>query len=103
MQLAVYKTIVQCKEIARLIRSDGGAAAGPGGRRVLSSITALKKLCNHPKLIFEAIRAGQTAEKVRLTSATHCAADSATHYCQTAEKVQLTSATHYCHTLLTHN
>ena len=46
-----------------MCRAVGGSAAasaaasGAGGRRVLASITALKKLCNHPRLIFDAIRA----------------------------------------------
>ena len=38
--------------------------AGKKSARVLSAITALKKLCNHPKLIYDTIhgRAGEAAE-----------------------------------------
>lgn len=59
--------VEQSKEIARLCRAAGGSAAvaaaasGAGGRRVLASITALKKLCNHPRLIYDAIRANAAA------------------------------------------
>ncbi len=45
LQSDLYNTICQSKEVKALLKSGGG-----GGCTVLSSITALKKLCNHPKV-----------------------------------------------------
>jgi SNF2 family DNA or RNA helicase len=45
LQADLYNTICQSKEVKALLKSGVG-----GGCTVLSSITALKKLCNHPKV-----------------------------------------------------
>ena len=46
MQSSIYKHFLHSKEVSSIL--TGGKAAG-----VLSSITALKKLCNHPRLIWD--------------------------------------------------
>ncbi len=45
-QINIYKHFLHSKEVSSIL--TGGKAAG-----VLSSITALKKLCNHPRLIWD--------------------------------------------------
>jgi SNF2 family DNA or RNA helicase len=45
LQADLYNTICQSKDVKALLKSGVG-----GGCTVLSSITALKKLCNHPKV-----------------------------------------------------
>ena len=37
--------------------------AGKKSARVLSAITSLKKLCNHPKLIFDSMHGAEIKEK----------------------------------------
>ena len=46
LQTSIYKHFLHSKEVSSIL--TGGKAAG-----VLSSITALKKLCNHPRLIWD--------------------------------------------------
>ena len=50
LQSDLYTRICQSKEVKALLKSGSG-----GGCTVLSSITALKKLCNHPKVRFIAL------------------------------------------------
>lgn len=47
IQLRLYRHFLKSKAMRMLM--DGRQS------RVLSSITALKKLCNHPKLIYDAV------------------------------------------------
>jgi len=49
MQRGMYCHFLESKAAARLLN------AGKGGTNMLSAITSLKKLCNHPKLIYDAI------------------------------------------------
>ncbi|GJP32970.1 hypothetical protein CLOM_g17541 [Closterium sp. NIES-68] len=51
LQRQLYQRFIHSKNV-RMALEDGRKA------RVLASITALKKLCNHPKLIYDSIRAG---------------------------------------------
>ena len=55
LQQQLYKTITESKDVLRMCKT------GKATKMVLSTITALKKLCNHPKLIYDAIRASSTA------------------------------------------
>lgn len=56
LQQTLYNTICQSKDVLRMCKGTGKST-----KMVLSSITALKKLCNHPKLIHDALRAQQSA------------------------------------------
>jgi DNA repair and recombination protein RAD54 and RAD54-like protein len=53
MQQDVYNHFVKSKGAANM------AKTGKGGTKVLAAITALKKLCNHPKLIYDVIHSKQ--------------------------------------------
>jgi DNA repair and recombination RAD54-like protein len=55
MQLEIYDSICNSKEVAKVVQ-EGEELEGKGGKMVLSCITSLKKLCNHPRLIWDAIR-----------------------------------------------
>lgn len=49
LQRSVYNHFVESKAAARMLNQ------GKGGTKVLGAITALKKLCNHPKLVYDAL------------------------------------------------
>ena len=49
LQRQVYNHFVESKVAARMLNQ------GKGGTKVLGAITALKKLCNHPKLVYDAL------------------------------------------------
>jgi DNA repair and recombination protein RAD54 and RAD54-like protein len=49
LQRDLYNHFLESKAAARLLNQ------GKGGTKVLGAITALKKLCNHPKLIYDVI------------------------------------------------
>lgn len=53
MQRALYCHFLESKAAARLLNS------GKGGTNILSALTSLKKLCNHPKLIYDAVHSQQ--------------------------------------------
>jgi DNA repair and recombination protein RAD54 and RAD54-like protein len=53
MQQNLYNHFLESKAAARLLNQ------GKGGTKVLGAITALKKLCNHPKLIYDVIHSKQ--------------------------------------------
>ena len=55
LQQNLYTAICQSKDVMRMCKT------GKATKMVLSNITALKKLCNHPKLIHDAIRAAASA------------------------------------------
>jgi hypothetical protein len=57
LQQLLYEHFLQSKATRKLL--NGKATAG-----VLSAITSLKKLCNHPKLIYDAINSSAKVEKV---------------------------------------
>ena len=54
LQMRLYDQLLKSKEVKRMVKGEDGA----GGTRtdVLPLITALRKLCNHPKLIHDEIR-----------------------------------------------
>ena len=60
LQIALYTHFINSKAVRRMLSSDGDGD-GDGGKsarpQVLPLITALKKLCNHPKLIYDVMRA----------------------------------------------
>lgn len=49
LQRSIYNHFIESKAAARLLNQ------GKGGTKVLGAITALKKLCNHPKLVYDVI------------------------------------------------
>jgi DNA repair and recombination RAD54-like protein len=49
LQQSIYNHFIESKAAARLLNQ------GKGGTKVLGAITALKKLCNHPKLVYDVI------------------------------------------------
>ena len=54
LQQRVYQEFIRSAAARRMLQAaESGTTAGSA--RVLSAITALKKLCNHPKLIYDAI------------------------------------------------
>lgn len=64
LQQTLYQTICQSKDVLRLCKGTGKST-----KMVLSSITALKKLCNHPKLIYDALRAQQAGNTTEPSAA----------------------------------
>ena len=64
LQQTLYQTICQSKDVLRLCKGTGKST-----KMVLSSITALKKLCNHPKLIYDALRAQQAGHSAEPSAA----------------------------------
>lgn len=64
MQQDLYNHFLESKATARLIQAAEGGAANKGGTKVLGAITALKKLCNHPKLIYDVINGKNEKAKV---------------------------------------
>ena len=60
LQTRLYDHLLKSKEVKRMVKGEDGAA----GMRtdVLPLITALKKLCNHPKLIHDEIRGTARAD-----------------------------------------
>ena len=67
LQRALYDHFLGSVAGAKALLREPGSAAGVGGSsargtaRVLSAITSLRKLCNHPKLIWDAMVAKQSA------------------------------------------
>jgi DNA repair and recombination protein RAD54 and RAD54-like protein len=55
MQRNLYNHFLESKATARLMKVAEGGNPSKGGTKVLGAITALKKLCNHPKLIYDAV------------------------------------------------
>jgi SNF2-related domain len=62
LQRELYNHFLDSKAAARLLASRQGTQS-KGGTRVLGAITALKKLCNHPKLIYDVVH-GKGGDKV---------------------------------------
>ncbi|KAH7446143.1 hypothetical protein KP509_01G041300 [Ceratopteris richardii] len=56
VQEKLYQHFIHSKNVRKVLQDDAKRA------RVLSYILALKKLCNHPKLIYDTVRAGRNAE-----------------------------------------
>ncbi|XP_058778584.1 protein CHROMATIN REMODELING 25-like [Vicia villosa] len=52
LQSDLYKHFIQSKNVKRVINEEVKQS------KILAYITALKKLCNHPKLIYDTIRSG---------------------------------------------
>ncbi|KAH9313819.1 hypothetical protein KI387_022446, partial [Taxus chinensis] len=52
LQSNLYRHFIQSKNIRQVLEDQAKRS------KVLASITALKKLCNHPKLIYDTIRSG---------------------------------------------
>ena len=68
LQRALYEHFLGSVAGAKALLREPGAGGGGGGAagtrgtaRVLSAITSLRKLCNHPKLIWDAIAARKAA------------------------------------------
>lgn len=59
LQESLYTHFLRSTAARRLLR-DGKGAKSAG---VLSAITSLKKLCNHPKLIYDAIHGSKNTGK----------------------------------------
>ncbi|EKX48582.1 hypothetical protein GUITHDRAFT_68686, partial [Guillardia theta CCMP2712] len=55
LQIQLYRAISSSKDVMRMCKGTGKTT-----KQVLACITSLKKLCNHPKLIFDVIRAAQS-------------------------------------------
>ena len=53
LQQDVYNCFIASNATRKLLN----AGSGKKSARVLSAITSLKKLCNHPKLIYDTMRA----------------------------------------------
>ncbi|GLJ13244.1 hypothetical protein SUGI_0208600 [Cryptomeria japonica] len=53
LQANLYRHFIQSKNVKQALEDQKHS-------KVLASITALKKLCNHPKLIYDTIRSGST-------------------------------------------
>lgn len=64
MQRDLYNHFLESKATARLLAASEGGGASKGGTRVLGAITALKKLCNHPKLIYDVVHGNNEKAKV---------------------------------------
>ncbi|CAM6109903.1 unnamed protein product [Calypogeia fissa] len=54
LQLKLYEHFIHSKNVLQALEDKTKRA------KVLASITALKKLCNHPKLIYDSLRAGSS-------------------------------------------
>lgn len=68
LQRDIYNHFLESKAAARLL-GDSAAKKG-GGTQILTAINALKKLCNHPKLIYDIIHG---REQSSLTGFDGCA------------------------------
>ncbi len=59
LQRSLYQHFLSSKEAQAMIHAEEKKKSGGAGKgsscRVLSAITALKKLCNHPKLIYDVV------------------------------------------------
>ncbi|XP_069693731.1 DNA repair and recombination protein RAD54-like [Periplaneta americana] len=56
VQKKMYSKFIASDSIKKTVRGEGG---GKVSLSALSSITTLKKLCNHPDLVFEKVQAGE--------------------------------------------
>ncbi|KAJ8504198.1 hypothetical protein OPV22_005084 [Ensete ventricosum] len=54
LQLELYNHFVQSKNVKRVIAEEMKQS------KILAYITALKKLCNHPKLIYDSVKSGSS-------------------------------------------
>eukprot|EP01018_Ginkgo_biloba_P036784 Gb_13099 [translate_table: standard] len=54
LQANLYRHFIQSKNVKQVLEDQSKRS------KVLASITALKKLCNHPKLIYDTIRGGSS-------------------------------------------
>ncbi|KXZ56498.1 hypothetical protein GPECTOR_1g446 [Gonium pectorale] len=61
LQVLLYEHFLASKAARRLLKSGGRGGKGGGASGVLSAITSLKKLCNHPKLIYDAVHSKAAA------------------------------------------
>ena len=61
LQRSLYAHFLSSVAATRLL---GGSGPGKGTARVLSAITALRKLCNHPKLIWDVLQARASAARL---------------------------------------
>lgn len=60
-QRAIYEFFIQSKKLQRTIsgsQNGGGKPGKGGGQSTLQAITFLKKLCNHPQLVYELCTSG---------------------------------------------
>jgi DNA repair and recombination RAD54-like protein len=59
-QQAIYEFFIKSKKIQRTLSgSQKGTGKGRGGQSTLQAITFLKKLCNHPQLVYEMCTRGE--------------------------------------------
>lgn len=59
LQRDVYNHFVASKAAARMMSGNK-----KGGTKVLAAITALKKLCNHPKLVYDVMHGKDKESKL---------------------------------------
>ncbi len=57
LQTVLYNHFIKSKAVANVLNEDGGAAKPIA--QVLPLITSLKKLCNHPRLVYDEARQSQ--------------------------------------------
>ena len=67
LQQILYEHFLQSKATRKLLNGKGTAG-------VLSAITSLKKLCNHPKLIYDAVTSPANPDKAEKEGAGELAA-----------------------------
>ena len=65
LQVQLYQHFLASKSVRRLTsgEDEGGSSRGGGGLQALPLITSLKKLVNHPKLIFDTSQAAASTTK----------------------------------------
>lgn len=56
LQVKLYQHFLKSKTIKNITRGDGAEGRASGGLHALPLITSLKKLCNHPKLIWDTVQ-----------------------------------------------
>jgi len=62
LQVELYQAICGGKDVTRMCKG------GKVSKQILSSITSLKKLCNHPKIVFDSIRSTQASAEGQMAS-----------------------------------
>ena len=63
LQLALYMHFIENEASKKLERKETGEKGGAGGASTLVIINILKRLCNHPKLIYDAMTGFNEEEK----------------------------------------
>ena len=63
LQQVLYQHFLESKATRKLLLAASGQGQGHGTAGVLSAITSLKKLCNHPKLIYDAVYSNAAVDK----------------------------------------